>query len=194
MSESLSGQSLSGQSLSGQGRRHRSVAYDLPGSVALAVAVGLAYFLAAQLSLGLLLKPDGVAVFWPAAGIASGVLIVLGPQARWPVAVGAMVATLVANLLGDRDIWAASAFALCNAAEALITAELIWRWLGPTISLDRLRQVLGLLSAATAGTAISGSAELLHTSCSTVRRYRCSSPGSIGSHLTPSASSLLHLS
>jgi len=120
------------------------------------VAVGLAYFLAAQLSLGLLLKPDGVAVFWPAAGIASGVLIVLGPQARWPVAVGAMVATLVANLLGDRDIWAASAFALCNAAEALITAELIWRWLGPTISLDRLRQVLGLLSAATAGTAISG--------------------------------------
>ena len=30
----------------------------------LAVAVGVAYFLAAQLSLALLTKPDGVAVFW----------------------------------------------------------------------------------------------------------------------------------
>ena len=57
------------------------------------------------------MKPDGVAVFWPAAGISSGVLIALGPKARWPVALGAIAATLVANLMGDRTVWAASAFA-----------------------------------------------------------------------------------
>jgi signal transduction histidine kinase len=125
-------------------------------SIGLAVAVGSAYFLAAQLSLALLIKPDGVAVFWPAAGISSGVLIALGPHARWPVAAGAMAATVAANLMGDRDIWAATAFAACNAAEALITAGLIQHYFGTGFSLDRLRQVLGLLAAAVAGTVISG--------------------------------------
>ncbi|HXX51563.1 MAG TPA: MASE1 domain-containing protein [Xanthobacteraceae bacterium] len=124
--------------------------------IRLAAAVGAAYFLAAQLSLGLLMKPDGVAVFWPAAGISSGVLIALGPRARWPVAAGAMVATVAANLMGDRNLWAAVAFAVCNAAEALITAGLIQHYFGARIGLDRLRHVLGLLVAAVAGTAISG--------------------------------------
>src|SRR6185503_16423682 len=93
-------------------------------SVGLAVAVGFAYFLAARLSLFLLTKPDGVAVFWPAAGVSSGILIALGRDVRWPVAVGTMAATIVANLTGDRHIWSALAFALCNAGEALLTAWL----------------------------------------------------------------------
>jgi hypothetical protein len=41
------------------------------GHSCLAIAVGVAYFFAAQMSLALLTKPDGVAVFWPAAGISS---------------------------------------------------------------------------------------------------------------------------
>jgi integral membrane sensor domain MASE1 len=81
-------------------------------SIWLAVAVGVAYFLAARLSLLLLTKPDGVAVFWPASGVAAGVLIALGPGARWPVAAGAMVATIVANVLGDRGLSSALVFAL----------------------------------------------------------------------------------
>jgi len=153
------------------GQRRSSVA-DLTRrwvrGIGLAAAVASAYFLAAQLSLGLLLKPDGVAVFWPAAGISSGVLIALGPHARWPVAAGAMAATVAANLMGDRNIWAATAFALCNAAEALITAGLIQHYFGASFSLDRLRQVLGLLVAAVVGTVISGiggavSFELFHS-------------------------------
>ena len=125
-------------------------------SIGIAAAVGLAYFLAAKLSLGLLMKPGGVAVFWPAAGISSGVLIALGPRARWLVAAGVMAATVAANLMGDRNIWASAAFALCNAAEALITAGLIQRYFGTGFRLDRLRQVLSLLAAAVVGTVISG--------------------------------------
>jgi signal transduction histidine kinase len=125
-------------------------------AIGCAAAVGLAYFLAAQISLGLLMQPDGVAVFWPAAGISSGVLIALGPQARWPVAVGAFVATVFANLTGDRNFWAACAFAVCNAAEALITAGLIQHYFGAAFSLERFRHVLGLLIAAIIGTAVSG--------------------------------------
>src|ERR1700741_2686306 len=74
-------------------------------SIGLAAAVGIVYFLAARLSLLLLTKPDGVAVFWPASGVASGVLIALGPRARLPVAAGAMAATIVANLMGDRTLF-----------------------------------------------------------------------------------------
>jgi PAS domain S-box-containing protein len=126
------------------------------GSAGLAVAVGIAYFLAARLSLGLLTKPDGVAVFWPAAGIATGVLIALGPRARLPVAAGTMAATIVANLLGDRDIWSAIVFALCNAGEALFIAGMIEFYFGSSFTLDRLRNVLGLLAAVMVGTSVSG--------------------------------------
>src|SRR5262245_1806795 len=87
--------------------------------IQLAVIIGVAYFLAARLSLFLQTEPDGVAVFWPAAGISSGILIALGRDVRWPVAVvrwsvavGVIAATLIANLTSDRTIWASSAFAL----------------------------------------------------------------------------------
>src|SRR6266567_201919 len=125
-------------------------------AIGFAVAVGIAYFLAARLSLSLLTKPDGVAVFWPASGVAAGALIALGPGARWPVAIGAMAATIVANLLGDRTFAGAITFALCNAGEAILAAGLIERQFGSDFSLDRLRHVLGLLAAAVFGAALSG--------------------------------------
>jgi len=125
-------------------------------SVVFAILLGAAYFVAARLSLALLTKPDGVAVFWPAAGIAAGMLIALGPGARWPVVAGAMAATIAANLLGDRTIWGAIVFAFCNAGEAVIVAGLIERYLGSNFELDRLSHVLGFLGATIAGTAVSG--------------------------------------
>ena len=126
------------------------------GSIGLAIAVAVTYFLAARLSLALLTEPDGVAVFWPAAGIASGIMIALGPVARLPVAVGVMAATVTANLLGDRNIASAIVFALCNAGEAMIIAWLIEHHFGSDFSLDSPRRVLGLFLASAVGTAISG--------------------------------------
>src|SRR5262249_42028117 len=126
------------------------------GSIGLGGLAGLAYFLAARLSLFLLSQPDGVAVFWPAAGIASGALIVFGRDARLPVTVATIVATILANVLSDRTIWTASAKALCNAGEALLVAALIERYFGWRFNLDRLTNVLGLLAAATVATAVSG--------------------------------------
>jgi signal transduction histidine kinase len=125
------------------------------GAIGLAVAVGVAYFLAARLSLALLTKPEGVAVFWPAAGIAAGALIALGPRARWPVVAGTMAATIVANLFGDRNLGSAILFALCNAGEAVLAAWVIERYFGPGFRLGRLRNVLGLVAAAIIGAAVS---------------------------------------
>jgi signal transduction histidine kinase len=126
------------------------------GSIGLAVAVGIVYFVAARLSLALLTKPEGVAVFWPAAGVSAGVLIALGSQARWPVIFGTMAATIVANLSGDRSVLSAVLFAFCNAGEAVLAAWIIGLLFGSDFRLNRLRNVLGLAAAAIIGAAVSG--------------------------------------
>ena len=124
--------------------------------IGLTVTVGVAYFLAARLSLFLKTQPDGVAVFWPAAGIAAGILIALGRNVRWPVAAGVMAATIAANLTSDRTIWSSVVFALCNAGETLLAAWLVDRSIGHDFDLGRLRHVIALLAAAIAATAVSG--------------------------------------
>jgi signal transduction histidine kinase len=119
-----------------------------------AIAVGAVYFLVARLSVGLVLQPTGVAVFWPAAGITSGFLIALGPRVRWPVAAGVMGASVAVHV--NEPLWAGVSLGLCNAAEALLVAGLIQRQFGNEFNLDRLSQVLGFLVAAIVGTAVSG--------------------------------------
>jgi signal transduction histidine kinase len=138
-------------------------------SLVMTIALAIAYFLAARLSLILLTEPDGVAVFWPAAGVSAGALIALGSRVRLPVIAGTMAATIAANLLGDRNIGSAIVFALCNAGEAVLVAVFIERHFGASFSLDKPRNVLGLLAATIVGAAVSGVGgtigfELFHTS------------------------------
>jgi PAS domain S-box-containing protein len=120
------------------------------------VGIAVAYFFAARLSLALLEPVDGVAVFWPAAGVASGVLIALGPAARWHVVVAVMASTIAANLLGDRNIWSSLFFAVANAGEAVIVAGLVHRFCGSPFRLNEVRRVLALFAATVAGTSLSG--------------------------------------
>jgi integral membrane sensor domain MASE1 len=88
-------------------------------SIGLSAAIGIAYYLAGRLGVGLILKPEGVAVFWPAAGISSGVLIALGRRERWAVATGVVGATVVVHLVIADPVWAGFALGASNAAEAL---------------------------------------------------------------------------
>src|SRR5712671_531631 len=120
------------------------------------VGVALAYFFAARLSLALLEPVDGVAVFWPAAGMASGILIALGSAARWPVVVGVVASTIAANSLGDRNIWNSVSSAVANAGEAVMVAGLIHRFCGSPFELNELRRVLALFAATVVGTSLSG--------------------------------------
>ena len=124
------------------------------GSVGLTIAVGIAYYLAAQLSLVLLTKPNDVAVFWPAAGVAAGILIALGPSARLPVVAGTIVASFPANFFAYGTIWGPIVLAVSNAGEVVLVAGLIERYFGSAFSLGRLRCVLGLLAAAIVGSAV----------------------------------------
>lgn len=125
------------------------------GPVRLAVVVGVAYFLVAYLSI-LVVAKVGAAIFWPAAGIPAGTLIALGRDARWPVAVGTITASFVANLAGGRHVWLSIIFGLCAAGEALLAAGLIERHFGRHFSLGRFRHALGFIAAALVGTAVAG--------------------------------------
>src|SRR5258708_18247252 len=143
------------------------------------VGVGLADFAAGRLSLALVEQADGVAVFWPAAGVASGILIALGSVARWPVVVGVVAATIAANLLGDRNIWSSVFFAVANAGEALTIAGLIHRFCGSPFELNELRRVLALFAATVAGTSLSG---IVGTLCFLLFHWSTASPPLIWLH------------
>ena len=123
---------------------------------AVSISVAIAFFLAARLSLALLDKADGIAVFWPAAGVATGVLVAFGPAMRWPVVLGVVAATFAANLLGDRNLASSSTFALANASGPLIVAALIQRSSGAPFELDKLRNVLVLFGATIVASLASG--------------------------------------
>jgi signal transduction histidine kinase len=140
-------------------QRHHFFIDDLArqwvGGIGLAAAVGVGYFLAAAFSVRLILEPDGVAVFWPAAGLSSGLLIVFR-GARWPVLAGVIGATVATHIIIRDPLWAGVALGLCNGVEALITAGLIQYYFGPDFNLVRPRNVIGLLAAAVAGASVSG--------------------------------------
>src|SRR5262249_55452954 len=121
--------------------------------VTLTIALGVAYFLVAHLTL-LLVAKVGAVIVWPAAGISAGVLIALGRDARWPVAVATGTATIAAGLMNGRPAWISIIFSLCTAGEALLIAWLIEHNFGRYFSLGRFRHVLGFLAAVVVGAGV----------------------------------------
>jgi PAS domain S-box-containing protein len=122
----------------------------------LAAAVAGAYFLAAWLGLGLIARPQDVAVFWPAAGVAAGSMLAVSRPTRPWLAAGIVAATMAVNLLGGNGPAVSLAFALVNAGEGWLVAELLQRRFGLPFRLDRLDRALGLLLAAAAAAALAG--------------------------------------
>src|SRR5262249_53630523 len=118
-----------------------------------------------------------IAVFWPAAGIAIGALIALGPSARLPVAAAVVVATVGCNLMVGRSAWLVIPFGFINAGQALFTAWLLERWLGRAVKLEDVRRVMGFLGAAAIGSAIAAvgaaiTVNLIDPSTSPMRVWR----------------------
>src|SRR5262245_6789909 len=129
-------------------------------AIGLAVAIAFAYFMAARLGLIYMTKP-GLAVFWPAAGVAVGALIALGPRARLPVAAAVVVATILANLAIGRIATLSLVFGLVNAGQTLLTAWLVERWFGREFKLEDIFQVLGFLAASAIGAAMAAAGAAL---------------------------------
>ena len=126
-----------------------------------AFAVASAYFVAAQLGLVLLAKPSDVAVFWPASGVAAGILISAGRRAGVALVVGVVVGTVTANLMSDRTFLTAVLNGFCNAGEAVLMAWFLDRLFGRPFTFGDLHRVAGFFAAAAVATATSATAGAL---------------------------------
>ena len=120
-----------------------------------ASAFTVVYFLAAQLGLALLSKPSDVAVFWPASGLAAGILIVLGRRALPALVIGVMLGTVAANLTSDRGLLTSLLKGIFNSGEPVLVAWLLQRWFGRPFAFSDLSRVAGFLAAAGVAAAIS---------------------------------------
>jgi PAS domain S-box-containing protein len=118
-----------------------------------AIAIGIVYFLAARFGLALRVQV-GVVFFWPAAGVAVGALIALGPKARRPVAVAVIISMIASILMVGRSPWLAITLGFVTAGEALLTAWLIEQWFNGVFRLEDVPQVLGFLVASAVAAAI----------------------------------------
>src|SRR5215831_6360684 len=123
---------------------------------AAAGVIAIAYLLAARLGLALLSARSDVAVFWPASGLAAGILITLGPRARRALVIGVLIGTVGAGLLSDRRLLTSIFNGSWNAGEAVLAAWLLERWFGQPFMFGNLRRVVGFLAAAGLATAASG--------------------------------------
>jgi len=122
--------------------------------LALAAAVGIGYLVSAWFSLRLVARPENVAVFWPAAGVASGIFIALGGRRRVLPATAVFVATLIANLVSGGDAIGTFVFAVANTVEPVIIAYALEAVAGRPFRLDNLQAVGSFTAIAAIGAAI----------------------------------------
>jgi len=148
---SVFGNAAPASSASPSPRKAPGLSFD----IATAVFVTATYFLAACYGLGLLANPNGVAVFWPASGIAVGTLIAIDRRVFWPIGLGIAIGTVAANLAAGRAFVLTIPFAAANMIECYCAGWIAHRLLGSDLRFDSLKRVSGLFLAAAVGTALS---------------------------------------
>jgi PAS domain S-box-containing protein len=118
------------------------------------VAVGGGYLLSAWFSLRLVPEPENVAVFWPAAGVASGILVAVRRQQRLLMGSAVFAATLIANVLNGDDASSALVFGIANTVEPVIIAYALEAAAGRSFRLESLQTVGSFAAIAAAGAAV----------------------------------------
>ena len=123
------------------------------------LAFGPAYLAAAELGHAVSLEPGHFATFWPPAGLLL-VALILAPARRWP---GLILMAVLANVASDvlfhgRTLPVGLGFTAANVLEGILGAVLVGRIRGPDFQLTGLADVLGLVVAALAATAVGATA------------------------------------
>lgn len=117
------------------------------------VGFGTLYYLTERLGLLVQSQPENVPVFWPAAGLAAGTLVALGPQARLPVALPVALSSILPALIWNDQIISNFVFGICNVAECFIFASIMEHF-DKSEKLASLRSVGYFLLAATVAAAL----------------------------------------
>ncbi|MGD0589680.1 MAG: MASE1 domain-containing protein [Bacteroidota bacterium] len=103
--------------------------------------LAIIYFGAAKLGLSLAFLQAQVSPIWPPTGIALAVMLVFGYK-MWP---GIFIGALLTNIATAETLPVALTISLGNTLEVLVGAYLLQRFVSFQNSMDRLRDVLGLL-------------------------------------------------
>jgi PAS domain S-box-containing protein len=107
--------------------------------------IGVLYFLLARLSLNFVVQPEGIAIIWPANGFLLAVLL-LSQRRRWLGLLGAAcLANFAANVSVNNGPVLSLGLAVINCIEAGLAAWLMDRFFERPISLNRLKEMIGLL-------------------------------------------------
>ena len=109
------------------------------------------YHLVARLALQLAYVQANTTPVWPPSGIALAALLLLGAR-YWP---GIALGVVGGSLITGAPLAMALGLGLANTLEALAGAYLLKRVVGFRLSLDRIRDVMGLAGAAAISAAIS---------------------------------------
>jgi len=129
--------------------------HAIPGAWA-AGALAFALTLSTAL-IGLGLQDDGVAVFWPAAGVVTGLWLAASRgSVRLAVMLGAVLAFTISNLINGRSPGAAAVFIAGNLVQPLLIAAVLERG-GRRVRLDTLRGAAAFLAVALTAAAVTGS-------------------------------------
>jgi PAS domain S-box-containing protein len=129
-----------------EGRRLRARQSDLIGSIGL----GIAYYVAAQLSLRLALVGENITPLWPPTGIALVGFLLYGRR-LWPAVT---IAAFAVNLPISASAVAAAVTAVGNTL-APVAAATFLRRVGFRSQLDRLRDAMAIVFAALGSTLVS---------------------------------------
>jgi integral membrane sensor domain MASE1 len=123
-------------------------------SLRYAAGVGLLtaiYVLAAWLGFTAAAMHPPVSSAWPPAGVALAAMLLFGKR-FWP---GIVLGTFIANVAMGVSPLGAAAMAAGNVLEAMVAARVFAAFAGSRLSLDRLRDVCGLMAGAILGAPLS---------------------------------------
>ncbi len=108
-------------------------------------AIGLLYFLVARFSLFLMFEPVGIAAIWPPSGIFLSAVLLTRRSAR-PYLIGALFLTdLAAEILAGTPFVVSLVYAAALAADAMLSAWLLLRFVGEPIAFRKVKEVIGFL-------------------------------------------------
>ncbi len=119
----------------------------------LLVMAGLAviYHLAARLGLQMAYVQQNTSPVWPPSGIGLAALLLFGIR-YWP---GITLGVVLGSILTGAPVGLALGLGAANTLEALLGTYLLQRWVRFHLTLDRIKDVVGLALAAAASTAVS---------------------------------------
>ncbi len=109
----------------------------------LLISIAIVYFVAARLSLLLVIEPQGIAPIWPPSGIFLASILLVPRTLRARLVITLFLTDLGAELLAGTEFELSLIYAFALSADAAIGSWLLFRFFGDTITFTKADEVLG---------------------------------------------------